>query len=96
MNLNKPQILLTNDDGILSPGLWAAAAALEEIGYVHVVAPREQSSGMGRSMPNSSDGIIEPKQVTVNQREWTVYAVGGSPAQAVQHGIFAVVNACND
>ena len=91
MNLNKPQILLTNDDGILSPGLWAAAAALEEIGYVHVVAPREQSSGMGRSMPNSSDGIIEPKQVTVNQREWTVYAVGGSPAQAVQHGIFEIV-----
>ena len=24
----KPQILLTNDDGIQSPGLWAAAAAL--------------------------------------------------------------------
>jgi 5'-nucleotidase len=91
LNLDKPQILLTNDDGILSPGLWAAASALEEIGYVHVVAPREQSSGMGRSMPNTSDGIIEPQQVTVNQREWTVYAVGGSPAQAVLHGIFEIV-----
>ncbi|NIQ74969.1 MAG: hypothetical protein GWN67_20590, partial [Phycisphaerae bacterium] len=36
----KPQILLTNDDGIQSPGLWATAAALEEVGFVTVVAPR--------------------------------------------------------
>jgi 5'-nucleotidase len=91
VNVDKPQILLTNDDGILSPGLWAAAAALEEIGYVHVVAPREQSSGMGRSMPNTSDGTIEPKQVNVNGRNWTVYAVGGTPAQAVLHGIFEII-----
>jgi len=91
LNSNQPQILLTNDDGILSPGLWAAAAALEEIGYVHVVAPREQSSGTGRSMPSTSDGIIQPQQVKVNGREWTVYAVGGTPAQAVLHGIFEIV-----
>src|SRR5512139_3056193 len=60
------QILLTNDDGILSPGLWAAAAALSELGYVHVVAPREQSSGMGRSLPSTSDGAIHRHEVVVN------------------------------
>ncbi len=91
LNNNKPQILLTNDDGIHSPGLWAAAAALEAIGYVHVVAPREQSSGMGRSLPSTSSGIIEPQQLNVNGREWTVYAVSGTPAQAVLHGIFEIV-----
>lgn len=91
MKDNKPQILLTNDDGILSPGLWAAAAALESLGYVHVVAPREQSSGMGRSLPSTSTGTIEPQQLKVNDREWTVYAVGGTPAQAVLHGIFEIV-----
>ncbi len=91
MKNNKPQILLTNDDGILSPGLWAAAAALESLGYVHVVAPREQSSGMGRSLPSTSSGIIETQQLKVNGREWTVYAVGGTPAQAVLHGIFEIV-----
>ena len=88
---NKPQILLTNDDGILSPGLWSAAAALETLGYVHVVAPREQSSGMGRSLPSTSSGIIEPQKLRVNEREWTVYAVSGTPAQAVLHGIFEIV-----
>ncbi|MBM3143361.1 MAG: 5'/3'-nucleotidase SurE [Chloroflexi bacterium] len=91
MNTEKTQILLTNDDGILSPGLWAAAGALEALGYVTVVAPREQSSGAGRSLPATSDGIITPKEVQVNGKTWTVYAVGGSPAQAVLHGALEVM-----
>jgi len=85
------EILLTNDDGIVSPGLWAAAEALSELGFVHVVAPRQQASGTGRSMPASSDGIIQEHQVTVHGKPWTVYAVGGTPAQAVQHGILEIL-----
>ena len=88
----KKQILLTNDDGIRSPGLWAAAEALSAIGYVTVAAPREQSSAMGRSMPITSDGIIEKETVHVNGQDWTVYAVGGSPAQSVQHGILRILD----
>ncbi len=94
MNDNTPQkcqILLTNDDGILSPGLWAAASALSEIGFVHVVAPREQYSGGGRSLPSTSDGIIQSKQVVVNGKEWTVYSVGGSPAQSVLHSVLEIL-----
>src|SRR6266540_4816807 len=91
MEKNKPHILLTNDDGIRSPGLWAAASALSKIGYVTVAAPRDQSSGMGRSLPSTSDGIIHKEQVQVNGQEWSVYAVGGSPAQAVLHGILEIV-----
>lgn len=84
----RPLILLTNDDGIRSPGLWAAAEALSAVGYVTVAAPREQSTGMGRSMPTTSDGAIHQEQVSVGGKTWTVYAVGGTPAQAVQHAIF--------
>jgi len=91
MKKKKPHILLTNDDGIRSPGLWMAARELSKIGYVTVVAPREQSSGMGRSLPNTSDGIIHEEKVQVNGQEWSVYAVGGSPAQAVLHGILEIV-----
>jgi len=87
----KPQILLTNDDGIQSPGLWAAAGALESLGFVTVAAPREQYSGAGRSLPSNSDGIIETRQVDVNGRLWTVYAIGGSPAQTVLHGILEIL-----
>lgn len=88
---SKPQILLTNDDGILSPGLWAAAAALSKLGFVTVTAPREQSSGAGRSLPNTSDGIIEERQVQVNGQEWKVFSVGGTPAQTVLHGVYEVL-----
>jgi 5'-nucleotidase len=89
--MSKPQILLTNDDGIRSPGLWAAAEALSTLGYVTVVAPREQSSGTGRSLPISSDGIIEKETLTIRGQTWTVYAVGGTPAQAVLHGILEIM-----
>jgi 5'-nucleotidase len=91
MSTTKPQILLTNDDGILSPGLWAAAAALSKLGFVTVTAPRDQASGMGRSLPNTSDGLIEEKLVQVNGQEWTVYSIGGSPAQTVLYGTLEVM-----
>jgi 5'-nucleotidase len=89
--MDNRQILLTNDDGIRSPGLWAAAEALTRLGQVTVVAPRDQSSGMGRSLPGTSDGIIRPEMMMVQGREWTAYAVGGSPAQAVLHGILEIM-----
>ncbi|MCS7009879.1 MAG: 5'/3'-nucleotidase SurE, partial [Anaerolineales bacterium] len=72
--------------------LWAAAATLSHLGWVTVVAPREQSSGMGRSLPSFSDGIIRTETVTVNGQPWTVYAVGGSPAQAVLHGLLEILS----
>ena len=46
---------------------------------------------MGRSLPNTSDGIITEQKVTVNSQDWTVYSVGGSPAQAVLHGVLEVM-----
>ena len=87
----KKQILLTNDDGIRSPGLLTAAAALENLGFVTVAAPRDQSSGMGRSLPNTSDGIIQPEILNVNGKDWTVYAIGGTPAQAVLHACMEIM-----
>ena len=85
------QILLTNDDGIGSPGLWAAAEGLAQIGYVTVTAPREQHSAFGRAQPVTSDGIIVTSQVEVHGKLWTVYSVGGSPAQTVQHAILEIM-----
>jgi 5'-nucleotidase len=89
--MSKYQILLTNDDGIQSPGLWSAAEALSELGFVTVVAPRDQSSGAGRSLPITSDGIIQEETLTIKGVDWKVYAVGGTPAQAVLHGILEVM-----
>ncbi|MBN1149348.1 MAG: 5'/3'-nucleotidase SurE [Anaerolineales bacterium] len=87
----KPDILLTNDDGIRSPGLWAAAEALSALGFVHVVAPREQFSGAGRSLPNNSDGVIQAQEVHIHGQPWQVYSVGGAPAQAVLHAALEIL-----
>ncbi len=86
-----PLILVTNDDGIRSPGLRAAAAALQELGQVVVVAPAEQCSGAGRSMPSTSEGRIYPETMTVNGRSIRAYAVEGTPAQVVDHAILEML-----
>ncbi len=91
MKNKRLQILLTNDDGIRSPGLWAAAAALSALGYVTIAAPREQVSSTGRSMPRTSDGRIERTVLNINQQDWPVYSVGGTPAQVVLHAVLEIM-----
>lgn len=85
----RPLILFTNDDGIASPGLWAIAGVFADVGDILVVAPREQQSGMGRSLPNTSEGRIYPYELPKNGKPYAykAYAVDGTPAQAVQHGV---------
>jgi 5'-nucleotidase len=96
MKNGRYQILLTNDDGIQSPGLWAAARALSKIGYVTVAAPRNQASSTGRSLPITSDGRITATRLKIGEEEWTAYAVGGTPAQTVLHGVFEILGEMPD
>ena len=42
----KPLILLTNDDGIDSPGLLAMAEAIEDLGELLIAAPAIQQTSM--------------------------------------------------
>jgi len=44
-----PLILVTNDDGLLSPGLRAAAEALAGLGELLLVAPATQQTSMSRA-----------------------------------------------
>jgi len=91
MTEQKIHILLSNDDGIDSPGLWAAAEALSDLGYVTVAAPRDHMSATGRGFQRNSDGRITTKKLKVKGREWDVYAIGGSPSQSVAHGVLEIV-----
>jgi 5'-nucleotidase len=91
MKDNRYQILLTNDDGIQSPGLWAAAEALAEVGFVTIAAPRDQASSTGRSQPVNSDGQVIPSTLHIGDQVWKVYAVGGTPAQTVLHGVLDIM-----
>lgn len=91
MSKNKIQILLSNDDGVNSPGLWAAAEALADLGYITVSAPRDHMSGTGRGFQKNSDGRITKQKLKIKNQEWDVYAIGGSPSQSVTHGVMELV-----
>ena len=53
--MQRPLILVTNDDGIDSPGLAAAARAALRVGDVVIAAPNEQQTAMGRAYPGRED-----------------------------------------
>jgi 5'-nucleotidase len=82
----KRKILLTNDDGINSAGLWAAYEALSPIAEVTVVAPATQQSAVGRSI-----SIFEPIRANeIVQNGVRSYAVGGKPTDSVIIGLYAL------
>lgn len=74
------KILLTNDDGYLSPGIQAMKAALIEAGHtVYLVAPSSNQSGSATSI--SSTGV---RFSSLGEQVWRVE---GRPADAVRLGI---------
>ncbi|MFB6270240.1 MAG: 5'/3'-nucleotidase SurE [Halobacterium sp.] len=75
-----PEILVTNDDGIDSPGIRALAQGLDAVGNVTVVAPKNNKSATGRAMSN---------EVRVEERELG-YAIDGTPADCVVAGLEAL------
>ena len=40
--MNKPRILITNDDGILSKGIFTLWKALEQFSDVTIIAPKNE------------------------------------------------------
>lgn len=76
------KILVTNDDGVNAPGLWALAAALQDLGEVVVSAPDRDQSGIGTSMTLldvvKAREVAEPPVAGIR-----TYAVEGTPADCV-------------
>jgi len=79
--MDEPSILLTNDDGIESPGLRAVCEALRDVGEVTVVAPADDQSAVGRSLSHD---------VTVHEHDLG-YSVEGTPADCVVAGLESLV-----
>lgn len=88
--MNKPKILLTNDDGISSPGILAAAEALMPLGKVIVAAPLTQQTSMGRSYCGNREARLEPYEFTVNGTKLEAYSMEASPAAIVRHVFLAL------
>ena len=83
----QPLILITNDDGIDSPGLHAAAAAVADLGDLLIMAPTHQHSGAGRSFHFKSDNAIYATEIPLNGIAHLAYKADMSPAQAVASAV---------
>ncbi|RLC87469.1 MAG: 5'/3'-nucleotidase SurE [Chloroflexi bacterium] len=86
-----PLIVVTNDDGIASPGLRAAVRAALSLGELLVVAPDRQWSGAGRSMPQGPEGRISRYPLEVDGQPVMAYQVDASPASVVLHALLELI-----
>jgi 5'-nucleotidase len=75
-------ILVSNDDGIYSPGIAALAAAASEFGKVRVVAPDAEQSSMGHAMTASRPLSYRPAKLGGVE----AHRVNGTPADCVALG----------
>ena len=86
--MKPPLILVTNDDGVDSLGLWAAVEAVAPLGEVLVVAPDRQWSGAGRSMPRKVSGAwAESMRETQSGQKVRAIGIDASPALCVVHAM---------
>ncbi len=69
-------ILISNDDGVLAPGIQAIAQALKALGRVVIVAPETERSGFSSAL--TIDRPLRPVEISPD-----VWAVNGTPADCV-------------
>jgi 5'-nucleotidase len=81
MNVSKPLILVSNDDGITAPGIGHLVAVMKEIGDVIVVAPNRPQSGMGHAITVGDTLRLKESPLFDGVR---AYECSGTPADCVK------------
>ncbi len=75
--------MVSNDDGIYSPGILALAKAAAHFGEVRIVAPDVEQSSMGQAITSSRP--LRYRRTPLDKFE--AYRVNGTPADCVALGI---------
>ena len=76
------RILVSNDDGIYSPGLAALARTAGRFGEVRIVAPDVEQSSMGHAITHSRPLTLRRTRI----HEFDAWRVNGTPADCVALG----------
>ncbi|MCE5194013.1 MAG: 5'/3'-nucleotidase SurE [Nitrospiraceae bacterium] len=77
-------ILVTNDDGIHSPGIIALFNAMKELGDAYVVAPDRERSAVGHM-------LTLHRPLNVEETKERMYAVNGTPTDCVAIGAIKIL-----
>ena len=80
-------ILITNDDGIDSPGLQAAVKAVLNLGNVTIVAPSNQQTATGRGLTGDMQSCLKAIEYRIDGRKIRAYHCECSPALIVRHSL---------
>ncbi len=75
-----PVILVTNDDGVNSPGLTSLFNAMNELGDAYIVAPDRERSA-------ASHSLTMHRPLKVEEVRKHVYSINGTPTDCVAIGI---------
>jgi 5'-nucleotidase len=76
------RILVTNDDGIYSPGIATLATAASRFGDVRIVAPDVEMSSAGHAITSSRPFTCTRTHIA----GFDAYRVNGTPADCVALG----------
>jgi 5'-nucleotidase len=88
--MEKPLILVTNDDGISAPGIRKLIEIMNRVGEVYVVAPDKHQSGMGHAITINSTLQCEPVKLSSGiQKE---FYCSGTPADCVKIAIDQILH----
>ncbi|WP_289664620.1 5'/3'-nucleotidase SurE [Flavobacterium panacagri] len=82
MKIQKPLILVTNDDGILAPGIRALISVMETIGDVIVVAPDKPQSAMGHAITINNTLFLD--KISKDDDTIAEYSCSGTPVDCVK------------
>ncbi|MGV8914783.1 MAG: 5'/3'-nucleotidase SurE [Kaistella sp.] len=82
--MQKPLILVTNDDGITAPGIRHLVEFMLEIGEVVVVAPNSPQSGKGHAITINSTLTFEEIGLDGPQKD---YSLSGTPVDCVKFAL---------
>ncbi|MGO4920116.1 5'/3'-nucleotidase SurE [Maribacter spongiicola] len=82
--MEKPLILVTNDDGITAPGLRMLVSIMKKIGDVVVVAPDSPQSGMGHAITLDTALFSKKMKIDLDQDGIDEYSCSGTPADCVK------------
>ena len=76
------KILVSNDDGIYSPGIRALAELASELGDVRIVAPDSEMSSVAHAITATRPLRVQRTQIG----DFDAYRVNGTPADCVAIG----------
>ncbi len=87
--IEKPIILITNDDDITSPGIRALVEAVKDLGRVVVVAPDKPQSGMGHAITIGSPLRMRKMDLFGEIESWQT---SGTPVDCVKLAVDKVLH----